>query len=74
MPATSPSGVKARSVAAGRVGVVERSSGCGELVMEGANVRVSRRVASVALTEERAFSYSASSLIRRRMVETSGVG
>lgn len=56
MPATSPSGVKARRVAAGRPGVVGRMSGWGELVMEGAKVRVSRRVASVAWTEERAFS------------------
>lgn len=48
--------MKARSVAAGRAGVVARMSVCGELVMEGAKVRVSRRVASVAWTEERAFS------------------
>lgn len=56
MPATSPLGVNARRVVAGREGEVGSWVSDGALVMEGAKVREASRLSSVAWTEESAFS------------------
>jgi len=56
MPAASPAGVNARRVVAGRAAVVGRGEGEGWRRREGAKVREERRDASVARTEEEAFS------------------
>jgi len=69
MPAGKPSGVKRRSVRAGREGETSRA-GSVELG-EGANAREERRDCGVAFTSWRAFSYSASSWMSMRMIGTS---